>query len=175
MLVYGRPSVERNAFPIIVMALRQWVETGNADEWEFFSAGEYHESIELGKGKRLVSHGKLSLSDYAEELSETSIGLSLMISPHPSYPPLEMSAFGVRVITNSYNNKDLEAVFPNIRTVHSIDPESIACELERLADDVRAGVNGLAKVKQTSELYSQFLEQGSVFEGVTNYVLERLR
>lgn len=175
VLVYGRPSVERNAFPIIVMALKKWVQTGDADAWEFYSAGEHHESIDLGRGKRLVSHGKLGLSEYADELSETSIGVSLMISPHPSYPPLEMSTFGLRVITNSYQNKNLENLFPNIRTVQSVDPDSIADQLKHLASDLEVGVNDSLMVKHTSKLYTQFLKEGSVFEGVTDYVLDRLR
>lgn len=41
---------------------------------------------------------------------DTYAGISLMSSPHPSYPPLEMSVFGIKVITNNYSNKDLSSL-----------------------------------------------------------------
>jgi len=48
------------------------------------------------------SLGGLSYKKYQEVLSEADIGISLMLSPHPSYPPLEMSNMGLKVITNDY-------------------------------------------------------------------------
>ena len=38
-------------------------------------------------------------------MKRASIGISLMESPHPSYPPIEMALFGVNVITNIYESK----------------------------------------------------------------------
>ena len=35
-----------------------------------------------------------------------------MLSPHPSYPPLEMAEAGVTTITNCYGGKDLRRRFP---------------------------------------------------------------
>jgi hypothetical protein len=55
-----------------------------------------------------------------------------MISPHPSYPPLEMSTFGMKVITNSYENKDLSGFNQNIISLNSLTPDSIAEELLKL-------------------------------------------
>lgn len=130
ILVYGRPSTERNAFTLVVAALREWVaRMDNVDDWEIVSAGEYHENVDLGKGKRLVSVGKMSIEEYGKCMLETYAGISLMSSPHPSYPPLEMSEFGVKVITNTYANKDLSDFNENIISIDNVSPVNIAGKL----------------------------------------------
>lgn len=81
ILIYGRPSVARNAFALIVESLRIWVWTQpNADQWEVISAGEHHSDVEIGNGVVIKSKGKMSLEDYANELKESALGVSLMIS-----------------------------------------------------------------------------------------------
>ena len=77
----------------------------------------------LAKGRYLTSVGKLTLDEYARVLSESAIGISLMVSPHPSYPPLEMAAFGAIVITNGYQNKNLSISFSD--NIYSLDPFTI--------------------------------------------------
>ena len=136
ILVYGRPSVERNAFSLIVYALKQWCEQyPQAKEWKILSAGEAHHDIELGHGCILHSVGKLSLDVYAQILLDSYAGISLMVSPHPSYPPLEMSTFGVQTITNCYGEKDLSFFNENIRSVQACSPQKIAEELTQICLD----------------------------------------
>lgn len=126
ILVYGRPGTPRNAFTLMVEALKKWVEyQENVEEWSIVSAGEAHSSVNLGHGAVLRSVGKLSIEEYAKVLSESYAGISLMVSPHPSYPPLEMAAFGVRVITNTYANKDLEDFSDNVTSVREATPSTI--------------------------------------------------
>lgn len=130
ILVYGRPSVDRNAFTIVVDSLKKWVASQkDIDEWTILSAGEYHLPVDLGKGKQLVSVGKLTIEQYAKTMLDTYAGISLMSSPHPSYPPLEMSVFGVKVVTNTYSNKDLSNFNSNIISVTSASPAVIADSL----------------------------------------------
>lgn len=127
ILVYGRPTVERNAFGLIVAALRQWAQRyPDAARWQVVSAGEAFEPIDLGAGCTLQPVGKLSLDDYAAQLARSAIGISLMISPHPSYPPLEMAAFGARVLTNVYANKDLSRVSDQFVRLERVDPDTLA-------------------------------------------------
>lgn len=133
ILVYGRPSTARNAFELLVYSLRQWVSIqSDASEWIVISAGEAHKDIELGNGVRLHSVGKLSLEEYAKVLLESYAGISLMVSPHPSYPPLEMAAFGVKVITNCYGNKDLQAFSANITSLQTASEQTISEALGRI-------------------------------------------
>jgi hypothetical protein len=127
VLVYGRPNVERNCFPALVRGLRRWVrDYPQFADWEVISAGTAHDPIDLGGGRKLVSVGKLSLDDYAEVLLTSSAGVSLMASPHPSYPPLEMAHFGVRTVTNGYVCKDLTSFHPGITSVASIAERPLA-------------------------------------------------
>ena len=134
LLVYGRPSVERNAFPVIVAALRIWVQRyPEAQNWKILSAGEVFLPVDLGKGCQLHSLGKVSIEEYASLLSQTAVGLSLMISPHPSYPPLEMAAFGVHVVTNQFANKDLSKVSSFLTSVTHPDPDKLANQLLELS------------------------------------------
>lgn len=141
ILVYGRPSVERNAFNLIVAALKKWVEIQeDVEEWKILSAGEYHLPVELGKGKELVSVGKLTIEQYAEMMLDSFAGISLMSSPHPSYPPLEMSVFGVTVITNTYANKDLSSFNNNIVSLSNISPNNIAVTLKEICDNYKESI-----------------------------------
>jgi len=136
LLVYGRPGTERNAFPIVVAALRLWVQRyPQARHWKILSAGEVFSPIDLGEGCQLHSLGKVSIEAYADLLSRTAVGLSLMISPHPSYPPLEMAAFGVRVITNQFANKDLAKVSSYLTSVSHPDPDKLATQLLGLTSE----------------------------------------
>ena len=143
VMVYGRPGVERNAFALIVEALKKWVQIQpDIEEWNIVSAGESFEDIELGNGKKLHSIGKVSLEEYAKIMYETKAAISLMVSPHPSYPPLEMSTFGVKVITNTYDNKDLSDFNDNISSLTNCSADEIASKLFELC----SGEDGKCKL-----------------------------
>lgn len=132
VLVYGRPQISRNAFFLVQRGLEHWARTfGPAHrDWRILSVGMAHDAIELGGGHRLVSLGKMGLDEYGRLLRKASIGLSLMASPHPSYPPLEMAHFGVRVLTNAYRNKCPASRHQNLVTLDGIRPGDIAEALE---------------------------------------------
>lgn len=150
ILIYGRPGTDRNAFNLIVAALKIWTSIQeHAEEWEVVSAGEQHPSVDLGGGVMLNSVGKLSIEAYAELLNESYAGISLMASPHPSYPPLEMSVYGVKVITNTFANKDLADFNENIISVSRTAPAEIASQLKTICD----GYQAKAERKITNEKY----------------------
>jgi O-antigen biosynthesis protein len=133
ILVYGRPGVARNAFEIVVNSLKVFAQYENAKVWEFISLGEQHRDIDLGNGNVLISKGKVSLEEYANYLLTSKIGLSLMISPHPSYPPLEMAYFGLKTITNSYENKNLSYMHENIVNIDDLRPGVIGNKIIELS------------------------------------------
>lgn len=136
ILLYGRPSVQRNAFELIVDALKIWCDMQeDIDEWRIISAGEVFDNIELKNGKKIEVLGKLSLEEYAKTMLETKVGISLMVSPHPSYPPLEMSTFGIKVITNTYDNKNLNGFNNNIIALSNCSGQAIANKLFELCSD----------------------------------------
>ena len=132
ILVYARPSVPRNAFFLVRRGLEEWSKNYGVDhpDWDIFSAGMPHGNIELGGGHILRSLGKLSLEEYAKLLRETAIGISFMVSPHPSYPPLEMAHFGARVLTNSYLKKGLSMRHDNLIALQGVHPMTISRAIE---------------------------------------------
>ncbi|MEM9969771.1 MAG: glycosyl transferase family 1 [Pseudomonadota bacterium] len=116
LAVYGRPEVARNLFPVCISALQRFLQSAGIrrGEIELVSVGLAHEDVVFDGGIVLKSLGKIPWDDYAEFLGTVDIGLSLMLSPHPSHPPLEMAAAGARVVTNSFGAKDLGTLSPAI-------------------------------------------------------------
>lgn len=139
ILIYGRPQVPRNCFSIVRMGLEKWAaEDPSARRWRLLSVGLEHRPVALPGGARIESLGKLPLEDYAERLLGAAVGLSLMASPHPSYPPLEMAHFGLRTLTNGYANKDMTRRHPNIASLATCHPDTVAAALSRLCADFEA-------------------------------------
>lgn len=133
LLVYARPGVERNAFPLVIATLRSWVDAyPEANQWKVLGLGENFVPIDLGHGCKIESLGKLTLSEYAALLAGASVGLSLMVSPHPSYPPLEMAAYGLNVLTNSFSTKDLSRFSEQIASVSELSVDNLASALKQL-------------------------------------------
>lgn len=154
IVLYGRPGVPRNGFEILLEGLRIWVErqAHRCRTWRVVSAGEPHPDYPLGNGLVLHSLGKLSIDGYARLLSEAAIGISLMISPHPSYPPLEMAHFGLLTLTNGFAEKDLSAWHDNIHSLERTTPESLARALETIVErfetDPQIGRRGCTHVPE---------------------------
>ena len=116
LALYGRPEVERNMYSTAVEALSLFIqaESLGPKDIELISVGLRHRPVSLPRGVTLKSLGKLPWSAYPDFLLNTDLGLSLMYSPHPSHPPIEMAASGVRVVTNSFGPKDLSLLSPAI-------------------------------------------------------------
>ncbi|NFG41553.1 glycosyltransferase family 4 protein [Clostridium botulinum] len=139
ILIYGRPSVQRNAFELIIESLKVWVwKQSDYKDWKIYSVGEKHPDVELGNGLKVESLGKLTIDEYANLMVESYVGISLMISPHPSYPPLEMSTFGMKVITNSYANKDISSFNKNIISLDKLNPIEISDALLKINDKYKS-------------------------------------
>ncbi len=120
--LYGRPEVARNMYPTAVEALARFVTARGLGpgDIEMVSIGLPHGPLEMPNGLVLNSLGKLPWEDYPGYLAGCDLGLSLMYSPHPSHPPIEMAASGMRVVTNHFGPKDLSRLSPALL---STDPE----------------------------------------------------
>ena len=131
ILVYARPSTPRNLFGIIIESLKVFQQnyTDIANNYDIVFAGEKFSNNLCKSLYNYKIAGKMTLEEYAYNLSISKIGLSLMMSPHPSYPPLEMAYAGCNVITNTYENKDLSLRSRHISSVKEITPDNIAIEL----------------------------------------------
>jgi hypothetical protein len=157
IVVYARPSTPRNAFEMLCEGLRCWGwRDPRCKEWEVVAAGELACDLDLGPF-RMRALGKLEIGDYSDLLASSAIGISLMISPHPSYPPLEMAAFGMSVVTNAFANKDLSARMANVRSCAGFSPEAIADALTAEVDAWEARGMRPAVVMKADD---PFLESG---------------
>ncbi|KAA9371161.1 hypothetical protein F3W84_01800 [Ochrobactrum quorumnocens] len=132
ILFYSRPSALRNCFEAGLDGLHLWARRNpvQASEWNVYCIGEKFDSSLAQKIPNCVITGKMPLDEYAGLLSRASVGVSLMISPHPSYPPLEMAYAGIKTITNNYTCKDLTERSDLITSIDIPTPELIAQALE---------------------------------------------
>jgi len=135
VLFYARPRNERNGFDMGLRALRLAVADGAfpVEGWDIISIGADVPELELGRGQVLRPAGWMSYPDYARFIAGSDVMLSLMFSPHTSYPPLEMSATGGRVVTNVFSVKTAEAlrsISPHLDAVEP-DPDELAAALVR--------------------------------------------
>lgn len=161
ILFYGRPFEQRNCFSLGVEAIRTFIKKYNPNrEWEFISIGAWHKDIKLEDGFVLHSKGKMSLEEYAELLLTSRVGISLMCSPHPSYPPLEMATFGLKTVTNSYVCKNLEEFSSNILSVDRLN-------IEELADAISRAVK-LSEIETHMEKNEEYITGKGQFDQVTN-------
>jgi lipopolysaccharide biosynthesis protein len=136
ILVYARPSVQRNLFSSIIVAL-ELLQNSRPDikkSYSILCVGEAFKKEMLGDLDNAKNLGKLSYADYGKYLSESAIGLSLMLSPHPSYPPLEMAASGCLTVTNNYQSKNMAKRSQNMVIVDDLTAQSICQALEVAID-----------------------------------------
>jgi hypothetical protein len=136
VLVYWRPSVQRNLAELALAGLGRWLEADpiGTRNWEIWGVGENGPDVSICRGRILQNLGKLSMEEYERVLRQARIGLSLMLSPHPSYPPLEMAAYGAIVVTNTYLSKDLTRYGTGFESVEKITPASLGAALQRAAN-----------------------------------------
>ena len=143
LLFYARPrSAKRNLFELGIAALQRAVHAGAfaAEPWEFLAMGDPIAPVDLGRGQVLRAVLWRDFDGYAAQMRGADLLLSLMLSPHPSYPPLEMAACGGLVVTNSYANKtqaEFAAISPNIlapaATIEAIG-DALAAAAGRVGD-----------------------------------------
>jgi O-antigen biosynthesis protein len=170
IVIYGRPNTKRNAFCLIVDSLRHWHKIDpHSENWKIISAGESHQEIKIGKSLSIQSVGKLSVEEYAMLLGKAAIGISFMVSPHPSYPPLEMAHYGMKVITNMYESKDLSVMHSNILALDDVRCENVARKLSEMCRQIEE--NSLCGWGGKSYL-SGYLSQGSQFPFIRELATE---
>ena len=142
LLFYARPNTAmRNLFELGVVALDAASARGAFDgaDWRLLGIGDSFAPIRLSGGREIRSLPWMGFADYASRMRTADVLLSLMLSPHPSYPPLEMAASGGLVVTNVFGTKTAERLAelsPNILAARP-SVESIADAVARAV--ARAG------------------------------------
>lgn len=144
LFFYSRPHNPRNLFELGLAALEGAIEQGALprDRWRVHFAGKGVPPIDFCDGTRPVMHESLGWADYHELLGRIDLGVSLMASPHPSYPPLDLAASGAVVVTNTWTGKmDFAPVSDRVLTAEPTVESLTAAIVEAAATvDRLAGV-----------------------------------
>jgi len=114
---YARPHNVRNLFYRGIEAIDEAVQQGVLDPnaWQFHFVGKDLDPELANLPFHPTLAQNLAWSDYTALVRRMDLGLSLMYTPHPSYPPLDLAASGSVVVTNRYGLKqDLSAYSNNI-------------------------------------------------------------
>jgi hypothetical protein len=124
---------------MIVEGLRRWQGRAPHEncEWRIAFAGQEFDPELVAELENAACLGKMPLEDYADLLNRSGIGVALMISPHPSFPPLEMASAGMVTITNNHESKDMTARADSILSLDLIAPDAIADALDAARARVR--------------------------------------
>lgn len=107
LFFYARPGNSRNLYWFGLSVLHKALQQNllPADEWDIIFAGGATPQIEFAPGVRVQSMGVMPWQTYGTFLSDIDLTLSLMYTPHPSYPPYDAAMSGSVVLSNCYENK----------------------------------------------------------------------
>ncbi|MBE2184060.1 MAG: class I SAM-dependent methyltransferase [Anaerolineae bacterium] len=151
---YARPNHARNLYYLGLEVVQKSIERQILDPavWEFHFVGNHIPELKLTEMTSVFTHENLQWVEYAKLVRTMDLGLSLMYSPHPSYPPLDLAASGSVVVTNTYHNKqNLSRYSDNIL--------SSDLQVESLVQGLEAGVKLVEDQDQRFKNYrnSQFM------------------
>jgi hypothetical protein len=114
---YARPNNLRNLFYLGIEVIEQAIAESvlDLDYWEIYLVGKEIPKVIFGDSYVPKRCENLTWSEYAQLAGTVDLGLSLMYTPHPSYPPLDLVASGAVVVTNRFANKsDLSGYSKNL-------------------------------------------------------------
>jgi len=144
LLFYARPSNTRNMFGLGLSALRAVAGNPAFKDWEFISIGSRDSvpELTLGGGHCLRPAPWHDYAGYAELLRSADLLLCPMLSPHTSYPVLEMAACGGISVTNTFATKTRTALEGISDTIIATPPtvEGLVQGLREGEVRVRAGL-----------------------------------
>jgi hypothetical protein len=128
-LFYARPEQHyfaRNMFELGTLALRAALAEGHFDSgrWDFHGIGavDAYRSVPLYADTELKMLPRLSLQEYRRVLPTYDLGLSLMLTPHPSITPLDMAAAALVTVTNTFANKTAEKLSEISSNIIAVQP-----------------------------------------------------
>lgn len=133
LLFYARPNNVRNLFWLGIETLDEAISRGVLDlsKWDVVFVGKDIPKMTFTNGYSPIFAQNLSWAEYGELVRRIDIGLCLMYTPHPSYPPLDLVSSGAVVVTNQFGIKtDLDIYSRNLLCA---EPETEAL-VRRLID-----------------------------------------
>ena len=155
LLFYARPTNTRNMFGLGLTAVRRASADPVFAGWQFLSIGARGSvsSMPLQGGHTLQSTAWMGYAEYAESLQQADILLCPMLSPHTSYPVLEMAASGGLSVTNTFATKTHEALEKLSDNIVAVEPtiEAMTEGLIAAARRVNAGRARIASINMARD------------------------
>lgn len=168
---YARPNNPRNLFYLGIEVVEQAVlqHVIDLEFWEIYLVGKDIPTVTFGDGYAPIKCENLTWSEYAELVGTIDLGLSLMYTPHPSYPPLDLVASGAVVVTNRFAGK---------RDLSDYSPNLICADLNRdaLVDGLRRAVSIAMDLPVREQNYRNneiLTDWNQAFAGIINQLNEK--
>lgn len=107
LIFYARPNNPRNLFYFGIELLEAAIKRGIIDltKWDILMIGSHIPNVRFGNNYTPEKRENLTWAAYAELIGRVDLGLCLIYTPHPSYPPLDLAASGAIAVTNRFGNK----------------------------------------------------------------------
>jgi glycosyltransferase involved in cell wall biosynthesis len=128
ILFYARPEAHaaRNLFELGMMALAELARSPDFDagKWKFYGMGSIGGASRVRLARDVVMEmlPKTDLQTYTERLPCHDVGLSLMLTPHPSLVPLEMASAAMWTVTNTFENKTAKSLQDISTNLIAVEP-----------------------------------------------------
>ena len=151
-LFYARPNNLRNLYFLGLEVINEAVYRRILDPnyWKIYFVGKDLSHLVLGSEVNPILQENLTWSEYGELVRTIDLGLTLMYTPHPSYPPLDLAASGSVVVTNKFRGKqNLDKYSRNILCFDA--------DVESLVGGIAEGIK-LCEDEETRE--RNYLENG---------------
>lgn len=169
LFFYARPNNDRNMFTYGVRILNQAIIEGVLDTelWDIYCAGDDIPHIQFNNGYISKNMGLMNWKEYGDFLKDIDLTLSLMYTPHPSYPPYDSACSGCVVVSNQFDTKQYFDESDNV-ILSKLDMPLMLQALEsgiRLAKDSKCRQNNYENStikrdwKETAKDVMQYMEE----------------
>lgn len=171
IIFYGRPSICRNCFSLLVPVLKNLKGLLN-DKIEIISVGENYEVKDWGLEGVVTNYGKLnSLSELGELYRQCDIGISLITTPTFSYQHLEYMASGLCLVTNFQSG---------VNDILKDKENAVVCEpvVDILTSRLLDLINHpelMKKISKNGVKFSMGLDRNACFEGIADFIISDKR
>lgn len=171
IIFYGRPSICRNCFSLLVPVLKN-LKVLMKDKVEIISVGENYDVKNWGLEGVLTNYGKLnSLSELGELYRQCDIGISLISTPTFSYQHLEYMASGLCLVTNFQSG---------VNDILKDKENAVVCEpvvdilTARLVDLINHP-QMMQKISENGIKFSRRLDWDACFKGIADFIVSDKR
>ena len=149
LFFYSRPNNPRNLFHYGVHLLDRAFEKGIIDssEWDIYFIGQDTPEIVFNNRYKPINMGLLGWEQYANFLSDIDLAVSLMYTPHPSYPPYDVVCSGGVVVSNKCLNKK---EFPECKNILLSDLEE-----STFLETIKKGIALAKDIKQRKKNFEE--------------------